>query len=190
MKGAGTPSLRQRTSPAALGGACGAAGRRGTTRAPLLLIVLLALLAGCDDSFANRLGMRTPAKTFEIGKAEKYRRPGVYQDFRRSQGVWVVSFQGMVVALSTACPRDGEETYFDDMPQQFKCPRCAARYDSNGLPRAPQDAEAALVRFRIEPTDKSARGEDVVLKVTPRIQFRQEENEWSNRFSFYELDPE
>ena len=96
----------------------------------------------------------------------------------------------MVVALSNECPHDGFLTHFDEVSQQFRCARCSARFDSNGLPRAPQEADESLVRRRIEPVDKSARGPDVELQVNARFWFRHEGNEWSNRFSLYEFDAE
>ncbi len=151
-----------------------------------LIVLTISLLAsGCG----NPLGSHLSGTTFDVGQAEDYRTPDVYDRHLAAHHVWIVSFGGMVVALSDACPRDGRTLYFDEVPRQFKCTHCAARFDSNGLPRAPAGEERSMVRLRIEPTDKRARGPSVALKVNPRFQFRQDKGEWSRRFSMHVLDP-
>ena len=154
---------------------------------PAVLFACLLLLAGCAEEVAEHRRY-VPRDAFSIGMAGDYRSQGVDERFRGARGVFIVTFGDMVVALSSACPVDGHDLYFDPMPQQFRCPHCAARFDSNGLPRAPDSQKRGMPRLRIEPVDKAAVGDAVELRINPRFRFLFEHNDWSQPFSMHVLE--
>lgn len=156
-----------------------------------MLLLLCVLAAGCEEAANSPLRFMAPERGFGIGKASGYARPGVYDGHLKERGIWIVTSDPpqMTVALDAACPRDGGKTYFDAMPQLFRCPKCASKWDANGLPRKGSLTQLAMVRFRIEPVNKASAAEALRLKVTKEIRYVHEENQWSDRFSYHDRQP-
>lgn len=136
---------------------------------------------GCSDGpeaqvqsgAPSRRKLMLPDKPFTIGGPQKYRRSGVYQDFRQSHGIWLVSDGGKLVALSAVCTHNGCGTRYDSMSRIFKCPCHSSTFTTDGLNRSGGKARRPLERCMIalqgKPGDASAE-----LLVDPTKRYRQE----------------
>lgn len=150
----------------------------------LLLVVLASVLDLVDDvrpgARANNAGM-----AFHIGPASQYRETGVYHDFVGSQGVYLVSDHGMLVALDAKSPEAPDRTLlFDRSTQQFRCPRTNARYTRDGLPLSGSHATRAMERCYLRglgPDDDP--DTHLIVDPNPDRRYRFEDNRWSNPFS-------
>lgn len=138
-------------------------------------------MLGCSDEAQDRVesGGRSRDKLsladspFTIGVPHKYRRAGVYEDFRESHGIWLVSDGSRLVALSAVCTHKGCGTRYDSMSRIFKCPCHKSTFTTDGLNISGGKAERPLERCMIaldgKPGDISAQ-----LRVDPTKRYRQE----------------
>ncbi len=166
--------------------------RRAFAGAAVSAVALTVL--GCDNPAAPqaaRAGSDRPdreklaTEPFAIGPPDLYKSFGVYTDFRKSHGVWVVStFSSsgvMIVALSAICTHNACGTRYNRHANKFKCPCHGSSFTSDGLVSGSGRATRALERCRLDLID----GE---LVVNPDIRFRQDQNEWSNPYSMHIID--
>lgn len=163
-----------------------------------LLFVVLPLVAvmsiastGCDPLEASgsppgRLDIiNLPSRPFNIGHPDLYKEPGVYDDFRTSHGVWIVSVdEKFLVVLSAVCPHDGYGTAYKPLPNQFRCVNCGSRFDTDGINRGSSQAERPLERLHISLTGRYG-DEHREMLIRPTKRYRQDLNEWSERPSMY-----
>lgn len=159
----------------------------------LPLVAFTALASGCDR-ITDRAYAHMSAHAFDVGSPDRYRKPGVYDRFKRSHGVWLWSDGRFVAALAAECPYDAGDTSYDPLPNQYKCERCGARFGGEGLPRGKSGKAAegrrSLERLRIElrpSDDRPADGGESALQVNPAQRFSQETGGWSYRYSLYEF---
>ncbi len=167
------------------------------------LLIGLFVVPGCDDDetsfqFLGRIGASRSVEglpPFYVDSPEKYRKPGVYDDFYGDHKVYLRSYGGMLVALYAKCtyPRCDCFTRYDDMSGQYKCPCDGSRFDADGLAKSSSPAEASLRRCRIERVE---RGDGVHLRINPGIQYLHEyegpdgtmRSDWSNPYSMHVFD--
>lgn len=159
------------------------------------LLVAVWLVSGCSDANAGPKSprdVRLPRKPFSVGSPEQYREPGVYDDFRDSHGVWIVSDGNNVVALAALCPEgdpklpryEGCGTTFDTLSGRFRCSCDGSTFSREGLKPNSSRAEDSMRRCRIELVNGQ-----LVVSATRR--YSQVRNQWSSIYSmflFEELD--
>ncbi len=156
----------------------------------------LTVLGCSDDADSTATGgygrgkLVLPDKPFRVGHPNKYRNVGVYDDYRRSHGIWLVSNGNNLVALSAVCTHNGCGTRFDSMSQVFKCPCHSSTFTTDGINRSGSRAERPLERCMItlkgDPDDPEAE-----LEVNPNKLYRQDDTNpisgrnWSSPYCIY-----
>lgn len=150
-------------------------------------------LGGCSDESSVTTGrgayrVRVMNGPFGVGRPRQYQKSGVYDRYRKSHGIWLVSNGEMLVALCAACPVDGNGTVYDSTSEQFTCPGDGSRFDSQGLYRGDQGGRS-LERCRIALVGELS-DPDGYLQVMPSRRFRQEDNQWSSINCLYEFEEE
>ncbi len=121
-------------------------------------------------------------KPFRVGPASRWVTPGVYDDFLKSHGVYLVSNQGMLVALIAQSTEAEVNVKFDPLTGLFECPRSGALYTRDGLAWADSPASRSLERCQVRalgPSDKP----DVEILVDPQNRFLFEQQQWSSVMS-------
>ncbi|GAB4109590.1 MAG: hypothetical protein Kow00105_18330 [Phycisphaeraceae bacterium] len=136
---------------------------------------------GCSDDVKDGSGrgkrgkLVLPDHPFTIGSPEKYRKPGVYQDFRQSHGVWIVSDGKQLVVLSAVCTHNRCGTRYDSMSQLFKCPCHESMFTTEGLNISGGKAKRPLERLGISLV-ASDDDQTRVLQVDPIKRYRQDDD--------------
>ncbi|MEO0587961.1 MAG: hypothetical protein AAF078_10005 [Planctomycetota bacterium] len=152
----------------------------------------LALVSGCglatDSASGREVENRVATRTFSLGDPAQYEEPGVYDDFHRSHGVWVVSRDTasgrMIVVLAAQAPGVDGLTHFSPAIGKFRCATSGSRFTRDGLLSGSSGtATHSLERLRLE----YRHGE---LTVVPTRRYAQEENDWSSPFCLFILDSE
>ncbi|MEO0514968.1 MAG: hypothetical protein AAF086_06700 [Planctomycetota bacterium] len=167
---------------------------------PLWLILLTLALgmlllgsAGCGEPQAAVAGTHqanVASGSFDIGLPQKYQRNGVYTQFAKSHGVYLVSAHRMLVALAAECTNERHSlsaVRWEPEVGIFRCPTCGAKFTRDGLNRGTSQAERPLERCRIRASGKIY-DRDTTLVVDPGKRFRQEDQEWSKHTSFFPLE--
>ena len=145
-------------------------------------ILGVLLLVGCSGNHG------AADKPFRVADLERFHRPGVYDTYRKSHNVWLVSNGRMLVALWANCPSDEAGTVYDPGTAQFRCPRDASRFGSQGLNRGTSRANRPLERCKIEPIRGEEDGAVIAIRINPARRYRQDRNEWSQRYSLHPFD--
>jgi Rieske Fe-S protein len=174
--------------------------RRQFTQALGSTIALTVL--GCSDDSGNgsasgvpqRGKLVLPDEPFTVGHPDKYRLAGVYRDYRRSHGIWLVSDGTQLVALSAVCTHNGCGTRYDTTSRIFKCPCHNSTFSTEGLNQTGSKADRPLERCGIRLTNES--GElPAQLRVDPTKRYRQEIEDrmsgrnWASPHSVYIFAP-
>lgn len=153
---------------------------------------------GCSDdggqdgstSTPGRGKLTLPSEPFTIGTPDKYRDAGVYQDYRESHGLWLVSDGKQLVALSAVCTHNGCGTRYDSMSRIFKCPCHNSTFTIEGLNRSGSKAKRPLERCNITLASNTDGGPSQ-LRIDPTKRYRQEDDNplsgrnWSSPNSVY-----
>ncbi|MEM6392425.1 MAG: hypothetical protein AAF797_06600 [Planctomycetota bacterium] len=154
-----------------------------------LTLVLLTLLAapGCDRIMGTPHERATQRdhdrlQPFRIGQAITHVEPGVSDAFLGEHSVYLVTNNGMLVALSAKSTEADVNVRWDPVAGLFECPVSGALYSRDGLPWASSPATRALERCRVAtigPSDDPY----VELLVDPSRRFLFEDNQWSRVMS-------
>lgn len=127
--------------------------------------------------FRPRLNIQQPEPTFDAGSLAEYREPGVYTQFKKSHGVWIVrQADGRLIALSTVCTHLGCTPEWRPDLNEFKCPCHGSKYDATGV-NIKGPTKRPLERYRIV----LKKGRVVVDKAEA---FRKELGQWKDPDSF------
>ena len=162
-------------------------------RLAVLLVAVAGLMTACDEAAPaapSGYGSRLGQDSFDIGTADHYRTPGVYTQFNRSQGVYLVSGHGMLVALAAECTNDAHSqaaVIYDDIAGIYRCSTCGARYTRDGLNIGSSQTKISLRRCRIRASGHIYDPQTTLL-VDPVKRFTQEKQEWSKHTSFFPLE--
>ncbi|MBI1337100.1 MAG: Rieske 2Fe-2S domain-containing protein [Phycisphaera sp.] len=143
--------------------------------------VLLVAWGSLAVAFANGLGMlqnylvpkviNEPPSVFRAGKISDYAEVGVYEQYKGSNGVWIVhEHDGTLVALSDICTHLGCIPNWLPADQKFKCPCHGSGYYMTGV-NFEGPAPRPLERFKIY-----LDGEFVF--VDKSVKYRQELKQW------------
>jgi len=153
---------------------------------------------GCSEDSENsdtsdglgRGKLELPEEPFAVGHPEKYRESGVYQNYRRSHGIWLVSDGTQLVALPAACTHNGCGTRYDSTSRVFKCPCHSSLFTTEGLNHSGGKAKRPLERCNI--SLKGDPGDDTAeLRIDPTKRYRQDIDNplsgrnWSSPHSVY-----
>lgn len=114
---------------------------------------------------------------FSIGAPARYREPGLYQDFKRDKGVWIISDGKTLVAMSATCTHLACTTHWDPVKQQFKCPCHNSRFSLEGINQQGSKAKRPLERCSVRLAQTQS-GVEIVVDPTRRL--RQDKGEWSD----------
>lgn len=173
--------------------------RREFTAATASTVTLTVL--GCDDgraaeqarqleeatAAAQRLAAKEkqdPKKAnlatepFLIGRADRYFKPGVYDEYKKEKGVWIVSDGKELVVFSATCTHLACTTELDLSKQLFKCPCHKSGFDFQGMNTKGSKAKRPLERCALRLVD-SGPGVGQV-EVDPTRRFRKDKDQWSD----------
>ncbi|MCE9589111.1 MAG: ubiquinol-cytochrome c reductase iron-sulfur subunit [Planctomycetes bacterium] len=115
---------------------------------------------------------KEPPSTFRAGKVTDFPDVGVYEQFKGTNGVWIVRLPGsQLVAISDICTHLGCIPNWLQADQKFKCPCHGSGYHMNGV-NFEGPAPRPLERFKV-----SLDGEFLV--VDKSIKYRQELQQWN-----------
>ena len=153
---------------------------------------------GCSDDSGDgssdqprRGKLVLPKEPFLVGDPEQYREPGVYQGYRRSHGIWLVSDGTQLVALSAVCTHNNCGTRYDSLSNVFKCPCHSSTFSIEGLNHSGGEAKRPLERCKLTPVQSDAGPE---LQVDPTVRYRQDDDNpisgrnWSSPNSVHLFD--
>ncbi|MEX0776583.1 MAG: Rieske 2Fe-2S domain-containing protein [Phycisphaeraceae bacterium] len=132
---------------------------------------------GAFQSFMVPKVTKEPPTTFRAGKLGDYATVGVYEQFKSSNGVWIVHQpDGQLVALSDICTHLGCIPNWLPTDQKFKCPCHGSGYYINGV-NFEGPAPRPLERFKI-----TREGQFVVVDKSQK--YRAELGQWNNPASY------
>ncbi len=115
---------------------------------------------------------KEPPSVFRAGRLSDYAEPGVYEQFKGSQGVWIVhQTDGQLVAISTTCTHLGCIPNWMASDQKFKCPCHGSGFYMDGV-NFEGPAPRPLERYKI-----ALDGEFVVVDKSQK--YRQELGQWT-----------
>jgi len=94
---------------------------------------------------------KEPPSIFRAGRLSDFAEPGVYEQHKGSQNVWIVNLGGEVVALSTICTHLGCVVPWNAGENMFKCPCHGSQYAPNGkVTRGPAPRSLELVSATVD----------------------------------------
>ncbi|MDX1682397.1 MAG: Rieske 2Fe-2S domain-containing protein [Phycisphaeraceae bacterium] len=141
------------------------------------MLAVAATAGAAFQSFMVPKVTKEPPSRFRAGKLGDYAEPGVYTDFKKSQGVWIVHLSsGKIFALSTICTHLGCIPNWLAADEKFKCPCHGSGFYMNGV-NFEGPAPRPLERYRI-----SLEGTTVFVDKSQK--YRQELGQWSDPNSF------
>lgn len=143
----------------------------------LALVVLNQAPALAQSAAEEKNKANLAAEPFLIGPAEKFKAAGIYEDFKKAKGVWLVSDGQMLVALSATCTHLGCSTKSNPEKKGFICPCHESKFDAQGL-NIRGKARRPLERCALRRVTGPSGGPEV--EVDPRKRFRKDKNEWSD----------
>lgn len=120
---------------------------------------------------------KEPPTTFRAGRISEFSEQKVYEQYKGSQGVWLVREpNGKLVALSTICTHLGCIPNWLPADQKFKCPCHGSGFHMSGV-NFEGPAPRPLERYKI-----SLEGQFVVIDKSKK--FRQELGQWDDPSAF------
>jgi len=130
-----------------------------------------ATFAGAFQTFFVPKVTNEPPSSFRAGKISDYANVGVYEQFKGTNGVWLVRLPGgQLVAVSTICTHLGCIPNWMPADQKFKCPCHGSGFRMNGV-HFEGPAPRPLERFKI-----AIDGDFIV--VDKATKYRQELQQW------------
>lgn len=124
--------------------------------------------------------LKEPNPKFRAGPLSKFSEPGVYEDFKMTERVWLVHTKaGELVALSTICTHLGCTPNYLASDQKFKCPCHGSGFRENGI-NFEGPAPRPLERFNIFVN----KGE---VMVDRSKKYQMELGQWSDPSSYVKL---
>ena len=141
--------------------------------------VFALTVLGCGDESGPATGsgrrknqkLTLPDKPFTVQTPGNYKNPGVYETFRESHGIWLVSDGTQLVALSAVCTHNGCGTAYDPQAQLFVCPCHSSTFTTDGLNQPNGKAKRPLERCRID-FEQNTRDALTQVRVDPTSRFR------------------
>lgn len=141
------------------------------------ILATFATAGAALQSFLVPKVTKEPPTNFRAGKKSDYPNPGVYEQFKASQGVWIVRLPSdELVAISTICTHLGCIPNWLAGDQKFKCPCHGSGFYMNGV-NFEGPAPRPLERFKI-----SEDGDYLVIDKSKK--FRQELGQWGQDGSY------
>ena len=136
------------------------------------IIATFATAGAALQSFMVPKVTKEPPSVFRAGKLSDYAEPGVYEQFKGAQGVWIVrQADSTLVAISTTCTHLGCIPNWQSGDQKFKCPCHGSGFYMDGV-NFEGPAPRPLERYKI-----SLDGEYVVVDKSKK--YRQELGQWT-----------
>lgn len=130
-----------------------------------------AIAAGGFQTFFVPKVTKEPPSTFRAGRIVDYTEVGVYEQFKGSQGVWIVRLPtSQIVAISDICTHLGCIPNWLPGDQKFKCPCHGSGYYITGV-NFEGPAPRPLERYKV-----SMDGDFILVDKSQK--FRQELQQW------------
>jgi len=165
---------RIRKKAGVLAGAANVTRREFSTALAIAWGALAATFATAGAAFQSFLVPKVtkePPSIFKAGRLSDYAEPGVYEQFKKSHGVWIVHLSGgELVAISTICTHLGCIPNWLAADKKFKCPCHGSGYYQDGV-NFEGPAPRPLERYKI-----TLEGEFVMVDKSKA--FRQELSQW------------
>lgn len=115
---------------------------------------------------------------FLIGPPSRYAKSGVYDDYKREKGVWIVSEGKELVVLSATCTHLACSTRLDLPKGWFKCPCHKSHFNFQGINKKGSKAKRPLERCALRLVESgSGAGQ---IEVDPTRRFRKDKDQWSD----------
>ena len=136
-----------------------------------------ATFGGAFQSFMVPKVTKEPPTTFRAGRIGDYASEGVYEQYKGTQGVWMVKLSGgHLIAISTICTHLGCIPNWLQADQKFKCPCHGSGFYMDGV-NFEGPAPRPLERYKI-----GIDGDFVVVDKSAK--YRQELGQWDNPASY------
>jgi len=136
------------------------------------LAATFATAGAALQSFMVPKVTKEPPSVFIAGKINDFAEPGVYEQFKGTQGVWIVhQAKGTLIAISTTCTHLGCIPSWLPGDQKFKCPCHGSGFYIDGV-NFEGPAPRPLERYKI-----NLDGDKVVVDKAKK--FRQELGQWT-----------
>lgn len=136
------------------------------------MLATFATAGAAFQSFLVPKVTKEPPSVFTAGKISDFAEPGVYEQFKGTQGVWLVRHaNGELVAISTTCTHLGCIPNWMPGDSKFKCPCHGSGFYMNGI-NFEGPAPRPLERHKI-----SLDGDTIVVDKSKK--FRQELGQWT-----------
>lgn len=184
-----------------------------TTAAGISLTILGQF--GCEDeptstSKRRKVKANLATEPFTIGPISQFDKPGVYDQYKQSHGVWIVRDNGYtdgntdsnidsntnangptLVALSATCTHVGCSVDWDLDIDQFQCPCHESGFTRQGInmpdARASRPLERCTIQRILAADSPDADATGHVIQIDPTVRFRHDKNEWDNPASMLHL---
>ena len=132
---------------------------------------------GKNSGKGDKKKIKLATEPFLIGPKQAFRDPGLYQQFHKDKGVWVISDGKELVVLSAMCTHLGCATAWKEDQAQFACPCHKSKFDLDGINQPGGKSKRPLERcsLRLVQIDD---GEQVEVDPTRRL--RRDKDEWSD----------
>lgn len=145
-----------------------------------MLAFVGATFGAALQSFIVPKVTKEPPSTFRAGKVNDYPEPGVYEQYKSGQNVWMVRLRdGRLVALSTICTHLGCIPNWLAADQKFKCPCHGSGFYIDGV-NFEGPAPRPLERLAI-----SLEGDTVIVDKSQI--FRYELKQWDDPKSYVQI---
>ena len=112
---------------------------------------------------------------FDAGEVGKYAKAGVYDDFAKDKGVWLVSDGKILTALSGSCTHAGGALEYHEDRKVFVCLKHQAEFTPEGDNSPGFKAKRPLERCSISLTT----GDKPQVHIDPTKRFRKDKDEWT-----------
>jgi len=148
--------------------------RRGFSVAVLFgwgcIAAAAAHFGGAFQSFLIPKVTKEPPSSFSAGRLSDYPEPGVYENFKNSNKVWIVRLDNRIVAVSTICTHLGCIPNWLKGDDKFKCPCHGSGFYRDGV-NFEGPAPRPLERFKV-----SVEGDKIVVDMSQK--YRAELAQW------------
>lgn len=131
-----------------------------------------------------------PKEIFSVGSPDKYRKPGVYDEYNKTHRTWLVSNGSKLVALVDVCTHLGCELAWLPEINLFECPCHTSQFDAQGTNQEGGKAKRPMERFAISLVDDTQTGAQAgqqVVQIDPTARLRKDRDQWDDERASIDL---
>jgi len=140
-------------------------------------VELSSATKGKQDPKKDSKKANLATEPFLIGPPSGYAKPGVYDEYKKEKGVWIVSDGSELVVLSATCTHLACSTDLDRPKGCFTCPCHESEFDVQGINAEGSKAKRPLERCALRLVDSGPGAGQI--EVDPTQRFRKDKDQWS-----------